>query len=60
MTEDIMRPPTIAAATALSLAGCAMNAANHDPTWTVILAGNYKDVASCAFDRLRRGDCRAL
>jgi hypothetical protein len=38
---------------------CAMNAANHDPIWTMTLAGNYKDIAACAFDRLHRDNSLA-
>ena|SRR5665213_474911 len=39
---------------AVSLSGCSMKAANHDPIWILTVAGNYKAVAACSFDRIHR------
>lgn len=47
-----MRLPMIAGA-ALSLAACAVTAPDHQPQWMVTVAGDYKDVAACTFDKLR-------
>ena len=47
-----MRLPMIAGA-ALSLAACAVTAADDEPQWMVTVAGDYKDVAACTFDKLR-------
>lgn len=49
-----MKYPILAAA--LLTAGCAMNAATHDPQWVVTVPGHYKDMAACTFDELRKKD----
>lgn len=49
----------IAISTGMLVTACAMNAANHDPVWTMTLVGNYKDIAACSFDRLHRDNSLA-